>query len=165
MVGEPLHVKQLSLNHVCKIGLNMELDLQSLFGLHVHSCTQWLRPRTLLPPPLGSYTRALLVSQDRRHWPLTPKKGLEKGLGRCWAAAQSTCLIWPSYKLFFPPTPCLVHRVHAKPPVFWEGTLVPSFVCTEGTSLSSRSSDPLGKISGSSTLRLKLQALENCEIP
>ncbi len=29
--------------------LNMELDLQSLFGLHVHSCTHWLRPRT--PPP------------------------------------------------------------------------------------------------------------------
>jgi hypothetical protein len=22
----------------------MELDLQSLFGLHVHSCTHWLRP-------------------------------------------------------------------------------------------------------------------------
>jgi hypothetical protein len=29
--------------------LNMELDLQSLFGFHVHSCTHWLRPRT--PPP------------------------------------------------------------------------------------------------------------------
>ncbi len=27
--------------------LNMELDLQSLFGLHVHSCTHWLRQ----PPP------------------------------------------------------------------------------------------------------------------
>jgi hypothetical protein len=25
--------------------LNMELDFQSLFGLHVHSCTHWLRPR------------------------------------------------------------------------------------------------------------------------
>jgi hypothetical protein len=25
--------------------LNMELDLQSLFGLHVHSCTNWLRHR------------------------------------------------------------------------------------------------------------------------
>jgi hypothetical protein len=24
--------------------LNMEVDLQSLFGLHVHSCTHWLRP-------------------------------------------------------------------------------------------------------------------------
>ncbi len=27
--------------------LNMELDLQSLFELHVHSCTHWLNP----PPP------------------------------------------------------------------------------------------------------------------
>ncbi len=53
----------------------MELDLQSLFGLNVHSCTHWLRPRTPLPPPfphLGSYTRALLVSQDRRHLFVTP---------------------------------------------------------------------------------------------
>ncbi len=24
--------------------LNMELDIQSLFGLHVYSCTHWLRP-------------------------------------------------------------------------------------------------------------------------
>jgi hypothetical protein len=49
----------------------MELDLQSLFGLHVHSCTHWLRLRNLPPAPhlprLGSYTRALLVSQDSRH--------------------------------------------------------------------------------------------------
>ncbi len=37
----------------------------------MHSCTHWLRPATPAPP-LGSYTRALLVSQDRRlfvtHW-------------------------------------------------------------------------------------------------
>ncbi len=35
----------------------------------VYSCTHWLRPRNflLLPLHLGSYTRALLVSQDRRH--------------------------------------------------------------------------------------------------
>jgi hypothetical protein len=32
-------------------GLNMEVDLQSLFGLHVHSCSHWLRPRTAAPPP------------------------------------------------------------------------------------------------------------------
>jgi hypothetical protein len=31
--------------------LNMELDLQSLFGLHVHSCTRWLRPRNPSPHP------------------------------------------------------------------------------------------------------------------
>ncbi len=29
--------------------LNTELDLLSLFGLHVHSCTEWLRPCN--PPP------------------------------------------------------------------------------------------------------------------
>jgi hypothetical protein len=27
----------------------MELDLQSLFGLHVHLCTNWLRPRNPSP--------------------------------------------------------------------------------------------------------------------
>ncbi len=50
--------------------LNMKLGLQSLIGLHVHSCTQPRNP----PPPqyLGSYTRALLVSQDRRHLVVTP---------------------------------------------------------------------------------------------
>jgi hypothetical protein len=31
--------------------LNIELDLQSLFGLHVHSCNHWLRPPQH-PPPL-----------------------------------------------------------------------------------------------------------------
>jgi hypothetical protein len=29
----------------------MELDLQSLFGLHVHSVTHWLRTRTAPAPP------------------------------------------------------------------------------------------------------------------
>ncbi len=39
----------------------------------VSSCTHWLRPRNSRPPPhLGSYTRALLVSQDRRHLFVTP---------------------------------------------------------------------------------------------
>ncbi len=34
--------------------LNMELHLQSLFGLHVHSCTHWLRSRNSpLPPAFG----------------------------------------------------------------------------------------------------------------
>ncbi len=41
----------------------MELDLQSLFGLHVHSCTHWLRPRNPPPPHLGSY-----VYVRGRHW-------------------------------------------------------------------------------------------------
>ncbi len=53
--------------------LNMESDLQSLFGL---LCTAvligWDPGTPPLPPHLGSYTSALLVSQDRRHLFVTP---------------------------------------------------------------------------------------------
>ncbi len=48
----------------------MELDLQSFFGLHVHAELYSLAETPQPPPPpphLGSYTMALLVSQDRRH--------------------------------------------------------------------------------------------------
>ncbi len=42
----------------------------------MHSCTHWLRPRNSpLPPHLGSYTRALLLSQNRRHLFVTPCPG------------------------------------------------------------------------------------------
>jgi hypothetical protein len=41
----------------------MELDLQSLFGLHVNSCTHWLRSRNRPPPSIW----ALLVITDKRH--------------------------------------------------------------------------------------------------
>jgi hypothetical protein len=69
------NLKYHELKHVVLLGSamvsNMELDLQSLFGLHVivHSFTHWLRPRNAPPPPvhMGSYTRALLVSHERRH--------------------------------------------------------------------------------------------------
>ncbi len=54
-------------NYCVSHRLKMKLDLQSLFGLHVHSCTHWLRPHNTPPPHLDSYTRALLVSQDRWH--------------------------------------------------------------------------------------------------
>jgi hypothetical protein len=51
--------------------LNIELDLQSLFGLlriQLNSLAETPQPSPPpLPPYLGSYTRALLVSQDRRH--------------------------------------------------------------------------------------------------
>jgi hypothetical protein len=51
---------------------NMELHLQSLFVLHVHS-SHWSRPlNPPHPPDLCSYTRALLVSKDRRHLLVTP---------------------------------------------------------------------------------------------
>ncbi len=53
---------------VCwKHRLNMQLNLQIFFGLHVHSCTHWLRPRNSPPPRIWAHTRSLLVSQDRRH--------------------------------------------------------------------------------------------------
>jgi hypothetical protein len=60
----------------------MELDLQSLFGLLVHRCTHWLRPRNPPPPHLGSYTRALLVSRDRRYLFVTPWYRVEDIHGR-----------------------------------------------------------------------------------
>jgi hypothetical protein len=50
---------------------NMEIDLQSLFGLSVNSCMYSLAetPQHTPHPPvyLGSYTRVLFVSQDRRY--------------------------------------------------------------------------------------------------
>ncbi len=55
--------------------LNMEVDLQCLFGLHVHSCTHWLRTRntTPPPPPTAPETITLLVRQNyRRHLIVTP---------------------------------------------------------------------------------------------
>ena len=55
------------------LGLTMELDLQSLFGLLCAATLIGWDPAT---PPLllhlGSYTRALLVSQHRRHLYVTP---------------------------------------------------------------------------------------------
>ncbi len=55
----------------------MELDLQSLFGLYVTWCALLYSMAgtpepPALPPHLGSYMRALLVSQDRRHLFVTP---------------------------------------------------------------------------------------------
>ncbi len=47
--------------------LNMELDLQSLFGLLCTAVLIGWDPATLPLPHLGSHTRALLVRQDRRH--------------------------------------------------------------------------------------------------
>jgi hypothetical protein len=47
--------------------LNMDLDLQSLLGLHVTLCAQLYSlaesPHTPPPPNLGSYTTTLLVSR------------------------------------------------------------------------------------------------------
>ncbi len=83
-----------------------------------------------MPPTVGAPVGlpALQVRQQSKS-NFTQKKGLEKGLRRCSAAAQSTCRIWPGNKRL-PPTPCFLHRVHTKLPVFREGALVPSFVYT-----------------------------------
>ncbi len=54
---------------------NMELAPQSLFGLLCTALLIGWNPQFLpcpLPPHLGSYTWALLVSQDRRHLFVTP---------------------------------------------------------------------------------------------
>jgi hypothetical protein len=51
----------------------MEFDLQSLLGLLCTAVLSGWDPATLpLAPHLGSYTRALFVSQDRRHLFVTP---------------------------------------------------------------------------------------------
>ncbi len=42
----------------------MELDLQSLFKLHVCSFTYWLRPRNPLPLHLGSFGSKDLVQKS-----------------------------------------------------------------------------------------------------
>jgi hypothetical protein len=64
-----------ALLHTVPYRLNMELDLQSLFGLlQLFSLaeTPQLPPPPHPSPHLGSYTRVLLVSQDRRHFFVTP---------------------------------------------------------------------------------------------
>jgi hypothetical protein len=58
-------------SHADPIWPTVPLNLQSLFGLHVHSCTHWPRPRNIAAHLHGSNTRALLVSQDRRHFFVT----------------------------------------------------------------------------------------------
>ncbi len=65
-----------SLQHQVNHWLNLELDLRSLFGLHVQSCTPWLRPRNSPPPlPLAFgliYEGAIGQPIDRRHLFVTP---------------------------------------------------------------------------------------------
>jgi hypothetical protein len=71
----------------------MEFDLQNLFGL---LCTLAMTPQLPPPPQFGSYTRALLVSQDRRHLFVTPwrylKIVLRRSTGRGLRAAIAVLL-------------------------------------------------------------------------
>jgi hypothetical protein len=49
--------------------LRMELNLQSLFGLHVLSCTRWLRPRNSppsTPPPAFGLIYEGAIGQPRK---------------------------------------------------------------------------------------------------
>ncbi len=60
----------------------------------------------------------------------------------------------------FTPTPCFVNRVHTKPPVFREGTLVPSFVYTYSFSLEQLLIAPFKLSRGSSSFwKLRVQGL------
>ncbi len=66
-----------SMNEYQDHKINMEIDLQSLFGLHVTWCAQLysLAGTPQLPPAPRIWTRitrALLVSKDRRHLFVTP---------------------------------------------------------------------------------------------
>jgi hypothetical protein len=77
----------------------MEFDLQSFFGLRVPSCMYSLaelRPRNppTLPPHFGLYTRALLVSQDRRHLYVTPLGLAELQLQHPWVQSQKPPTQW-----------------------------------------------------------------------
>ncbi len=84
--------------------LNMEVDLQSLFGLHV---TWWAQLFSLaetpqLPPSPRIWTRktrALLVSKDRRHLFLTPCSYLRFSnlwrVGGSMASPAREWSLWP----------------------------------------------------------------------
>ncbi len=76
---------------------------------------------------------------------------VEKGLTRCWAAVKSTCRICPYSYEHFPPTPapCIVHRVHAKHPLFRD--VVSPFCCTREYLFSEQGLRPPGKISNCTT--------------
>jgi hypothetical protein len=72
----------------------MDLDLQRLFRLHVHSCTNWLRPRNPPPrPPAPPRIRAIRACIR----------------GRYWSAKIDDISLWPSdkhvVKLLPPPPP------------------------------------------------------------
>jgi hypothetical protein len=68
----------------------MELDLQSLFELHVHSYTQWLRPRYPIP------SRSIWAHIRGRYW------SAKIGFVNC------DPLIWPKNLL---PDDLKVHKI------------------------------------------------------
>jgi hypothetical protein len=55
--------------------LNIELDFQSLFGLHVHSCIHWMRPRNAPPPP---HPPLIWAHIRERYWSMQLLTGAEQ---------------------------------------------------------------------------------------
>jgi hypothetical protein len=47
------------------VGLNVELDLKSLFVLHVNSCTHWIKFRNSPPPPVFGLIYEAAIGQPR----------------------------------------------------------------------------------------------------
>ncbi len=104
----------------------MELDLQSLFGLHVHSRTYWLRPHTPLPPssPFGliyegaigqprlttSLCDPLLSNHmDRqartRDTMLVKSREMVAGGRRCTVKTTENQVYWPPLTFPYPESP------------------------------------------------------------
>ncbi len=79
-----------------------------------------------------------LLSRTHSHKAISPQR---RGLKRGWKDAKQVLNPLAAFVLVykhFPPTPCFVHRIHTKPPVIREGTLltiVLSFLYTKVPSL------------------------------
>ncbi len=70
----------------------MELDLQSLFGRHVHSCTYWLGPRNPPPAAIGIiYVQGRYRHANRRHLFVTPVSQLHSSF---YIGVSSECHDW-----------------------------------------------------------------------
>ncbi len=80
----------------CKLRFNMDLDVQSLFGLYVHSCTQYSLAETSQPPPPPPHRfwapirGALLFSQDIRHLFMNP-----------WLQSEVSEWLWGVQQVWF----------------------------------------------------------------
>ncbi len=74
--------------------LNMELDLQSLFGLHVHSCTHLLRSRTPSPPRIWAHIRGRWWSAKIDDISLCPPDEKDTILVQFEYTCRPTCIFY-----------------------------------------------------------------------